>query len=257
MLWRDGVLAGAALAGYEEADFFEELGGSGGAFGEEGVGGEGSLVGGDGAADDEGGEGGIEGLSAADELVSVHAGEEQVGDEEVDGSRCRMGRGALEDFERLLGVVDVEDAVAAGFEEEGSDGEGGFVIVDAEDDFLWAHGSFFLPSGGLNAEAWAAGRGAVWRIATGETFWLDRGSFWGATGGERSRAAGAQVATLPVGGIPPGARGRSLRSGLSGGSGGSQVRDGAEGPASAADAGKAGCARQVRLRGSPASLKSN
>ena len=140
------LFARASPAGYEEADLFQKFGGGGGTFGEEGVGGEGALVGGDGAAHDQGGQGGVQLLGAADEFVAVHARKEQVGDEEVDGSRCGVGGCALKYFEGLVRVGDVEYAIASGFEEKGSEREGGFVAVDTEDDFLRAHGSFFLGS---------------------------------------------------------------------------------------------------------------
>ena len=48
-------LFGAAFAGYEDADAFDDLGGGCGAFGQEDVGGEGAVEGGDGSGDDHGG----------------------------------------------------------------------------------------------------------------------------------------------------------------------------------------------------------
>ena len=111
------VFLGAAFAGYEDLDALEELYGRGCAFGQEGVGGEGAVEGGHGAADDERGERGVHLLGAADEFVAVHAGQEQVRDEEVEGA---LG-GLFQDFERLVRGGGVDDAVATGFKEKGAD----------------------------------------------------------------------------------------------------------------------------------------
>ena len=82
-------------------------------------------------------------LGSADEFVAVHLGHEEVAEQEVE----RTGDGVGDGVECFLGCGDGDDAVAAGFEEEGSDGEDLFVVVDAEDGFLRAHGFSVLPAG--------------------------------------------------------------------------------------------------------------
>ena len=44
-----------------------------------------------------------------------------------------------------MGAVDRDHAIAAGFEEEGSDGEDLFIVIDAEDRFFRAHNFSVLP----------------------------------------------------------------------------------------------------------------
>ena len=95
-------------------------------------------------------------LGASDELVAVHAGQEKVSDEQVECSLFVL----FEDLEGLLGVACVDDAVAAGLEQEGAEGEGLFVAVDAEDDFFRTHGGRFSLSSrtpfGRSTGWWAA-----------------------------------------------------------------------------------------------------
>jgi hypothetical protein len=137
----DYSLTGATLAGDEDADAFEHLGGRAGSLGQEDVGADGAIGGVDRAGDDHGGQRGLQLLGAADELVTVHLGHEEVTKEEVNGA----GGGLLDLFEGLLRGGCLKNAVAAGFEKEGSDGEYLFVGVDAEDDLLRAHAVSILP----------------------------------------------------------------------------------------------------------------
>ena len=60
----------------------------------------------------------------------------------------------MNDIERLLRAGCGDDAVAAGFEQEGADGEDLFVVVDAEDRLLGAHAVSLLPDAAV-----VAGRG--------------------------------------------------------------------------------------------------
>ena len=59
-----------------------------------------------------------------------------------------------------MGRIHCDDAVAAGFEEEGSDREDLFVVIDAENRLLRAHAVSLLPDGTL---WWLAADGPVWR----------------------------------------------------------------------------------------------
>ncbi len=86
----------------------------------------------------------MEFLGAADELVAVHAGHEEVAEQEIQGAR----EGMRDDLEGFLGCADGGDFVAAaGLQEESSDGKGLFVVIDAEDGLLRAHGISVLPAG--------------------------------------------------------------------------------------------------------------
>ena len=104
------------------------------AFGQEDVGVAGAVEGVDGAGDDHRGEAGMELLGAADELVAVHLGHEEVAEQKVDAA----GKRDVDQLESFVRGECAEDAVAAGFEQEGSDGEDLFVVINAEDSFLRA-----------------------------------------------------------------------------------------------------------------------
>ena len=148
------VFAGAALAGDEDADAFEQFDWRAGAFGEEGVGAAGAFEAGDGAGDDHGGEVGVELLGAADELVAVHAGHEEVAEQEIEGA----GEGIGDDLQGFFGAGNGVDFIAAaGFEEKGSDRENLFIVVDAEDGFFRAHGISVLPAATVGGAAWRMG----------------------------------------------------------------------------------------------------
>ena len=147
-------LLGAAFSGDEDADALDHLGGRAGTLGEKDVGGESAVEGADGSGDDHGGEAGVELLGAADELIAVHLGHEQVAEEKVD----RTWEAALDYLEGVLRGACGKDAVATGFEEEGADREDLFVIVDAEDGLLWAHAYSLLPRGRSHATSWRMGR---------------------------------------------------------------------------------------------------
>jgi hypothetical protein len=159
------VLARAAFAGHEDADAFEDFEGRASPFGEECVGAAGALEGVDGAGDDHGRKVGVELLGAADEFVAIHARHEEVTEQEVE----RSGEGVGYDLEGFLGSGDGCDFVAAtGFEEEGPDREGLFIVVNAEDGFFRAHGISVLPAATVGGAAW---RINLWCAAAG---WLTR-----------------------------------------------------------------------------------
>lgn len=204
------LLAGAAFPGDEDADALDELGGGAGAFGEKGIGGATSVEVGDGAGGDHGGEGWAEVLGAADELVAVHTGHEEVAEKEVEGA----GGGALDDLDGGVRGPGGEDAVAAGFEQKGADGQAGFVVVDAEDGLLGAHACWdFLPGSPLGLRA-----AAVWRMdseACEVAGPRDR-SRWSLPGGDgRMQARGGACSygvadvrdeallSAPLGAVPP------------------------------------------------------
>jgi hypothetical protein len=93
--WREVVgglgghsLLGAALAGYQDADAFDHLGCGACALWEEDVCVSGAVEGVDGAGDDHRGEARVKLLGAADELVAVHLGHDEVTEEQVDAAGC-------------------------------------------------------------------------------------------------------------------------------------------------------------------------
>ena len=134
-------LLGASLAGYEDADAFDHLGCRACTLGEEGVCVAGAVEGVDGAGDDHRGKPRMELLGAADEFIAVHLGHDEVAEEQVDAAGYCAGD-YLEGFVRGLSA---EDAIAAGFEQEGSDREDLFVVINAENSFLGAHAYSVLP----------------------------------------------------------------------------------------------------------------
>jgi len=133
--WQDEGFLGAALAGDKDADALDHLGGGAGTLGQKDIGGAGTIEGVDGAGDDHGGQRGVKLLGAADEFVAVHAGHQKIAEKKIE----RAGGRLLNDIERLLRAGDGDDAVAAGFEQEGADREYLFVVVDTEDRLLGAH----------------------------------------------------------------------------------------------------------------------
>ncbi len=153
-------LLGAALAGYQDADALDHLGGGAGALGQEDVGAAGAIEGVDSSGDDHRGEAGVELLGAADEFVAVHLGHDEVAEEEIE----RAGEGLLDDLKRLPRGECGDDAVATGFEEEGADRECLFVVVYAEDRLLWPQCSLGFCRG--TTLGWAPadrpGRRACW-----------------------------------------------------------------------------------------------
>ncbi len=106
----------------------------------------------DGSGDDHGGQAGRSCLARRTSSLPSICGMRRVAEEEVDGAGERL----LEDLERVLRGLRGEDMVAAGVEEEGTNGEDLFVVVDAEDGFSWAQSySRFCrtpPCGGLAAD---------------------------------------------------------------------------------------------------------
>lgn len=135
------LLLGAALAGYEDANALDHLCWGTGALGQKDVSGAGTIKSIDGSRNDHRGEARVELLGATDKLVAVHLGHDEVAEEKIQRAREHT----LNDFERLLGVGDGDNAIATGFEQEGADGKNLFVVVDAKDRLLRAHGVSLLP----------------------------------------------------------------------------------------------------------------
>ena len=93
-------------------------------------------------------------LGAANQFVAVHLRHQEIAEDQIE----RAGKGSLEDFERLLRVIDCDDAVTTGFEKEGADRENLFVVVYAENRLLGAHAVSLLPEATL---WWLAADGPV------------------------------------------------------------------------------------------------
>ena len=82
----DERLLRAALAGYEDADALDHLGGRAGALGQKDVGAAGAVEGVDGAGDDHRGQAGMKLLGATDEFVAVHLRHEEIAEQQVEGA---------------------------------------------------------------------------------------------------------------------------------------------------------------------------
>ena len=80
-------------------------------------------------------------FGATNEFVAVHLRHQEVAEEQIK----RAGKRSLENLKRFLCRAGRDDAVAAGFEKEGADGENLFVVVYAEDRLLRAHAVSLLP----------------------------------------------------------------------------------------------------------------
>jgi len=184
---RGDSLLGAALAGDEDADALEDLCGGAAALGQEDVGGAGTVEGVDSAGDDHGGEAGVELLGAAYELVAIHLGHDEVGEQEVEAA----GRAVLDEVECLVRGGCGYDAVAACFEEELADGEDLFVVIDAKD---------ALPGTHCSSLSAGAGCRAAWRI--------DLVTGLGFAGSPKRRCSKRPAATS---GVAEGVRGRLRR----------------------------------------------
>lgn len=127
------VLLGSALAGDEDADALQHFAGSRGSFGEKGVGAIAVVEGFDAAADENHRHFGGDFFHAADQFVAVHVGHDEVTEDEVDSAYAEAIHG-------FFSIACGDDAIAsAGFEEEFAHSECLFVVVDAEDCFLWSH----------------------------------------------------------------------------------------------------------------------
>jgi len=111
----DGLL-GAALAGYEDADALDHLGGRGGSLGQEDVGVDGAVEGVDRTRDNHRGKAWVELLGAADEFVAVHLRHEEIAEQQVE----RAGEGLLHELEGLLCGGYGNDAVATGLQKKGT-----------------------------------------------------------------------------------------------------------------------------------------
>jgi hypothetical protein len=133
--------AWAAFAGDQDADAFEHFCRGAGAFGQKDVGASGAVVGGYGSGDKQGREGRVELFGAADQLVAVHLRHEEVAEEEVDGA----GNGVGDGLDGVVGIIEGDYAIAAGFEKKGSDGENLLVVINAKNDFFRAHVYSVLP----------------------------------------------------------------------------------------------------------------
>jgi hypothetical protein len=202
-------LLGAALAGYEDADAFDHLGGGACALRQEDVGADGAVEGVDGAGDDHGRDAGVKLLGAADKLIAIHLWHEEVAEEQVDAA----GDGALYVLEGFVGRESADDPVAAGFEEEGTDGEDLFVVVDAEDGLLGAHAYSVLPQTALwrvrrmgqpavSAGLRAMQAGAVETCPMGQQK-RGCGTCKGGCTGARRRKETRLSCLLPEGAVPP------------------------------------------------------
>jgi hypothetical protein len=126
-------LLGASLTGYQDANAFDHFGWGGCSLGQEGVGAVGTVEGVDGTRDDHRGQTRAQLFGAADKLVAVHLGHEEVAQEQID---C-AGQCLLNDRQSFVRGSSAENVVATCIEQESTDGEDLFVIVDAEDRFSW------------------------------------------------------------------------------------------------------------------------
>ena len=107
----------STFAGDEDADALDHLGGRACSLGQEDVSARRAIKGVDGAGDDHSGQAGLQLFSAADELVAVHLGHDEVAEKKIEGAGGRL----LDNFKRLLRGERCNDAIASGFEEKSPD----------------------------------------------------------------------------------------------------------------------------------------
>ena len=144
---------GTSLAGDEDSDALDHLGRRGGAFRQKDIGVESPVEGIDSAGDDHRGQAGMDLFGAANQFVAVHLGHKEIAEDQIEGA----GERSLKNFQRFLCGLDCDDAVATGFEEEGSDRENLLIVVYAENRLLGAHAVSLLPDATL---WWLAADGA-------------------------------------------------------------------------------------------------
>ena len=145
MLMSKVGLLRSALAGYEDADALDHLGRRACTLGQEDIGTGRAIEGVDSAGYDHRGQTGLQLFSAADELIAVHLGHDEVAEKKIEGA----GSGLLYNFKRLLRGERCNDAIASGFEEKSSDREYLLVVVYAENRLLGAHAVSLLPEATL------------------------------------------------------------------------------------------------------------
>lgn len=122
----------ATLAGDEDANSLDHLGGRADSLRQKDVGGTGAVKGCDGARDNHRRKSRVQLFGAAHELVAIHLGHVEIAEEEIKGARY----GLLDDLKGVMGRDSRDDAVAARFQQEGADRECLFVVVYAEDRLL-------------------------------------------------------------------------------------------------------------------------
>jgi hypothetical protein len=89
----------AALAGYQDTNSLDHLGGRAGSLGKKDVGGAGAVERCDRTGDDHGRESRVQSLGAPHELIAIHLGHVEVAEEKVKGA----GDGLLNDLEGMTG----------------------------------------------------------------------------------------------------------------------------------------------------------
>nr|ADC35797.1 response regulator receiver protein [uncultured bacterium 282] len=134
---------GAAFAGNENADTLNHLRGRTGTLGKKYVGAAGAVRCAGGAGDDHCRQRRLQLLCAADKLVAIHLRHVEITQQKIEGARNRL----LDNFESMLRRKSGNDAVSAGFQEEGSDRECLFVVVYAEDRLLRPQGNLASAGG--------------------------------------------------------------------------------------------------------------
>ena len=132
--------ARAAFAGAHGANFFNQVDWAAAALAEECVGAVRPFAGTDGIADEDHGHVDGDLLEMDNEGIAIHLGQPEVGKNEIDRRR-------REDGDCFFAADGGVYAVAAGLQEKCSDRKNLFIVVDAENDFLWTHSSFFSLSG--------------------------------------------------------------------------------------------------------------
>lgn len=129
------VLLRAALTSHQYPDALQKFYGRTGAFGQKCVRRERSVKGSNRSADDQGWKAGMHSLGASNKLIAVHAGQQQVCDEEIE----RPGCGVCQNFQRFLRGGGVDNAVAARFQQKCSYGKGLLIVIYTENYFFGSH----------------------------------------------------------------------------------------------------------------------
>ena len=117
VLMSEVSLLRSTLASDEHPNALDHLGGRACSLGQEDVGTGRAIEGVDRAGDDHRGQTRLQLFSAADKLVAVHLGHDEVTEKKIEGT----GEGLLDNFKRLLRGERCNDAIASGFEEKSPD----------------------------------------------------------------------------------------------------------------------------------------
>ncbi len=129
------MLLRPTLARYQHAYALQQLHRRARTLGQECIGRQSPILRRHGAADDQGRQGRVDLLRAPHQLVAIHPRQQQVRDHQIE---CPRGC-PLQNLQGLLRIARGDHAIAARLQQKRAYRQRLFVVVDTENNFLWAH----------------------------------------------------------------------------------------------------------------------